>query len=314
MYYPYIRGKQFDLLALNEALNRNVLSEKIQPIIEPVKDSATIKKTIRLFQEKNHPLYVIQNPQVGQYKRFEKPVHTWDFIQDNAVKPARIVTAENAYESLGLAMPCYVFDSDQPLRQPSMLQKFAELDGVKLIPDQSRFRIWFPENKIILHDAFHLPSSSDYWVKSDDFYSDHHLYYKEDGYAGFADFTIDDQIYSDKGFPSKAITIHLTYFDAYGNIRVKHFFSESNDGWGNQADKFFEALDKLVLWTRRNADQLLITEGLQELLYYQTMRKFPGLGSIKKWSLLHHLELVSAYLEEGRKWKKRSKNQFSLAE
>ncbi|MGM0124312.1 hypothetical protein IGI37_001689 [Enterococcus sp. AZ194] len=307
MYYPYIRGKQFDLLALNEAINRGFLSRKIQPIIEPVRDSATIKKTIHLFQKKDRPLYVIENPQVGQYKLFEEPIHTWQFQEGNAVQPARIVTSENALESLERLAPLYLFDDNQPLRAPSELQKFAELDGKKLIPDQSRFRIWFPENKIILTDAFHHPErSSDYYTKSDDFYSDNHLYFKEDGYSGFSDYTIDERIYQDKGFPSPVITLHITYFDAYGNIRIKHFYSDSNDTWGNQAGKFFEALEKLASWIQKNADQLLLTEGLRELLAYRVTQKFPGLGSIKKWSLLHHLELISAYLDKGDCWKEDS--------
>lgn len=309
MYYPYLRGKQFDLLALNEAVNRKLLSKKVQPIIEPVKDSATIKKTILLFQQKNQPLYVIQNPQVGQYRLFEEPVHTWSLLENQAVQSARIVTEENAVDSLNRNTPLYIFDAAQPVSSTSTLQKFADLEGKKLIPNQSRFRIWFPENKIIINDAFHLPKrSSDYWFKSDDFYSDHHLYYQEDGFSGFSDYTIDESFYSDKGFPSVAIVLHLTYFDAYGNIRIKHFSSDSNDTWGNQSEKFFEALTKLSVWTRKHADQLLITEGMKELLNYQILQKFPGLGSIKKWSLLHHLELISAYLEEGEHWRNRSKS------
>ncbi|BDP46517.1 hypothetical protein EfmJHP9_13870 [Enterococcus faecium] len=49
MYYPYLRGKQFDLLALKEALSRGLLSNKIQPVIEPVRDSATLKNVILDF-------------------------------------------------------------------------------------------------------------------------------------------------------------------------------------------------------------------------------------------------------------------------
>ena len=52
MYYPYLRGKQFDLLALKGKFwNRGLLSTKIQPIIEPVRDSATLKNVIELFQK-----------------------------------------------------------------------------------------------------------------------------------------------------------------------------------------------------------------------------------------------------------------------
>lgn len=52
MYYPYLRGKQFDLLALKESVNRGLLSKRIEPIIEPVRDSATLKGVVELFQKK----------------------------------------------------------------------------------------------------------------------------------------------------------------------------------------------------------------------------------------------------------------------
>jgi hypothetical protein len=51
MYYPYLRGKQFDLLALKESLQRHVLSPKIVPIIEPVRDSATLKTWSKCFKK-----------------------------------------------------------------------------------------------------------------------------------------------------------------------------------------------------------------------------------------------------------------------
>lgn len=55
MYFPYIRGKQFDLLALKALLEQDCLSDAIQPIIEPVKQSKTFWTTIDLFQRKQHP-------------------------------------------------------------------------------------------------------------------------------------------------------------------------------------------------------------------------------------------------------------------
>lgn len=95
MYYPYLRGKQFDLLALKEALSRGLLSNKIQPVIEPVRDSATLKNVIELFQKKHHPIAVIQNPQVGQFKLFDQHVHSWTVKENSSVVPAQILTPEN---------------------------------------------------------------------------------------------------------------------------------------------------------------------------------------------------------------------------
>ena len=70
MYLPYIRGKQFELIGLRELTN-NILSKnknKISPIIEPVKNSSTLKSTIDGFIKKSVNFTIIVNPQVGTFK------------------------------------------------------------------------------------------------------------------------------------------------------------------------------------------------------------------------------------------------------
>ena len=53
MYFPYLRGKQFELIALREASNLLEKNKtKVSPIIEPVKDSTTFKSTINDLKNK----------------------------------------------------------------------------------------------------------------------------------------------------------------------------------------------------------------------------------------------------------------------
>jgi len=66
MYYPYLRGKQFELIALRElvdllAANRS----KISPVIEPVKNSTTFRKALQALKDINLNFSIIVNPQVG---------------------------------------------------------------------------------------------------------------------------------------------------------------------------------------------------------------------------------------------------------
>ena len=67
MYYPYFRGKQFDLLALKSLLEMEQLSLEVQPVIEPIRQSKTFWDTVELFQKKAHPFFVIVNPQAGDF-------------------------------------------------------------------------------------------------------------------------------------------------------------------------------------------------------------------------------------------------------
>lgn len=64
MYFPYLRGRQFELIALRELVEKDVLSSKIIPVIEPVKLSSTLLKTIEMYGNNNKKLAFITNPGV----------------------------------------------------------------------------------------------------------------------------------------------------------------------------------------------------------------------------------------------------------
>ena len=72
MYFPYLRGKQFDLLALRDlspvlAVNR----EKISPIIEPVKDSTSLRAVATSLADIGVNFNVVLNPTVGDFSKIE---------------------------------------------------------------------------------------------------------------------------------------------------------------------------------------------------------------------------------------------------
>lgn len=52
MYFPYLRGRQYELIAIRELVEKDRLSEKVVPIIEPVKISSTLLTTINTFNSK----------------------------------------------------------------------------------------------------------------------------------------------------------------------------------------------------------------------------------------------------------------------
>lgn len=73
MYLPYLRGKQFELLALRELLvSERISSKVVQPIFEPIKETSTFKNTLQLFDSEQYPLYTVINPAVGDFEKHEK--------------------------------------------------------------------------------------------------------------------------------------------------------------------------------------------------------------------------------------------------
>lgn len=70
MYFPILRGKQNELLALRECKQKISDSGVITPIIEPVNTGVRdILKCIEELSDANAPHIVLCNPQVGSYVR-----------------------------------------------------------------------------------------------------------------------------------------------------------------------------------------------------------------------------------------------------
>lgn len=76
MYYPFFRGKQFELILLRD--NAEFLAKNnICPIIEPVKsDFSALKRAMKVMNEKGTNCTLIVNPQAGQ-----EPVPTLNILQ-----------------------------------------------------------------------------------------------------------------------------------------------------------------------------------------------------------------------------------------
>ena len=64
MYFPYLRGRQYELLALRELIENDRLSDNIIPIIEPVKITSTLLSTIKTFINNNKKMIIIYIPSV----------------------------------------------------------------------------------------------------------------------------------------------------------------------------------------------------------------------------------------------------------
>ena len=68
MYFPYLRGRQYELLSLLDLVNKKLLGNYVIPIIEPVTLSPTLVNVIEAFVNASRPLIVIRNPGVGAFE------------------------------------------------------------------------------------------------------------------------------------------------------------------------------------------------------------------------------------------------------
>jgi len=124
----------------------------------------------------------------------------------------------------------------------------------------------------------------------------HRLCASDYNYQGFGDFTIIGSQYDPAGGPAYVVAIHLTDKDEDDELIVKHFKSDilvppsSVDPGG----KFSQALRKL----KRQVDNSphLNTSGVDEFKELYRTEHFPGLGTVKKLSIIHHIEYVHSFL------------------
>ena len=96
MYYPYLRGRQFELIALREFAQDHKDNTSIIPIIEPVKKTFnSIKIALKIFDENNQKFAIILNPQVGEIENNNQIVDELSEKLTNNSKwiPAFIVTS-----------------------------------------------------------------------------------------------------------------------------------------------------------------------------------------------------------------------------
>lgn len=308
MYFPILRGRQFELLALRECVNKGILSSHIIPVVEPVKVSSTFTKTIDAFIEAERPIAIIRNPKVGSWLKDLKKDSNSAIKKrvGEQLKAAGVISSlyvtPNLGRNLGVILDGGVQLSDVLLicNDPENIEFYEEVIGEErpfynIIPDKGDFRRRIRPNRIMCEDHFPKQNRNiDYSDIETELFSKDHLNYAEDGYKGFSDYSIVGEEYSETGFAPYAVAIHIVYFDEKRALRIAHFVSDSNDDISDPAGKFAEAVEKLVKW---NQEMKLDTKGIKAFEEAYENQTYPGLGVVKKYSIMHHLELMSRYLD-----------------
>lgn len=311
MYFPYIRGRQYELLALKELVKKEKMSKHIMPIIEPVKLSSTLIKTIEEFIKAKRKVCIICNPEVGSFnsdindtekkssiQKFTELISNEQIIKGYIMNSNSKVDLKYLEERYGVKRADWLVINRKRDYFSDYLELFSEeCPKLTFIPNETGYKRKINNGKVLLADRFRkCDRNSDYSNNNDEFFSEDHLLYKEDGFVGFSDYSVIGMDYLEGGFAPYAVAIHIVYFDSDDNLRIHHFVSDSNNDIQNPAGKFYEAVKKINSWIKEH--ETAITESLQVFVDHYNKQTYPGLGSAKKISLMHHLEIVGNYLEK----------------
>ncbi len=323
MYFPYLRGRQNELLCLRELLGAGKLGDKIVPIIEPVRFNSTLFITLTQFIEMDHRIIVVANPKVGSFnkeyadmkkkicdereedkkEKLQKTLDSYiEILNDNHIQKAYIVDKKIIAEILNgnkNANKMILINFEKGNYR--YYEEYGEVleARITLIPKDEDFKDEVDGETVVLEDGYvKARRNVDYIESPDEFFSRNHVVYKKRGYMGFSDFSMVGNEFEENGFAPLAIAIHVMYFGNKKELRVHHFVSKSNASISDPARKFEEAMDSLLSW--EHFDIIPKTIGLKSLAECYHIGKFPGLGVIKKYSLMHHIEMMGEYLEENR--------------
>lgn len=300
MYFPYFRGRQYELLALKELAQKGLISKYVIPVVEPIKISPTLKNTIQSFEKADLDLAMILNPAVGDFA--DSDASSLLEIKSDSIIPAVIFneSAEETFismEKLGMNKNTLL----SVLNNQDYVDYFKEIysdddPAYVLLPDERRMRRAVKENKVLFEDKFNKQSkNSDYLKCEDEPFSEDHIFFKDEGYKGFGDYSIVGDNYEEVGFSPRAVAIHIVYLSDENELRIHHFVSDSNYDIADVAGKFYEAVTKLLDWYNKGQERQR-TNALSTLIDYAQKGYYPGLPTIKKLSIMHHLELINKYL------------------
>lgn len=311
MYFPYLRSKQFELLALKELSPLLGQRRNVFPIIEPVRNpEGGLTRCLASLSENHLKYALVVNPRVGELRSELMPEAIGRYIDTTGLpgEPTLAVLINDATD-VGATLSSYssIYGNTFPLMlihnglaadlealrtgSDGLGRTFDVIDvGVR----KAYFRA-FANDQILIRDGFERAErNSDYLARVETDFSDDHLFFATEGWAGFGDYLTIGEGYAEGGFTPRAVAIHWTYEPRPGGpIRIRHFTSENNGDIANVGGKFIEAAEKLVAFLDREDIHTVASEIIRE---HYAAGTYPGLGIVKKLSIQNHLELVSTLL------------------
>lgn len=307
MYYPYFRGKQYELIAIRENAER-MAHAAIIPIIEPVKQNVSgLRRALEALVEYNIRFVLIVNPQCGELCDID-PAHITEVINETLSEYSNFSVGYIASQETSLQETVnFANSSEHPVaivhsgyqRGRELADALANLDIVTehIFIEESCSKLYRKhfngQTRVLIRDGFIKRKNKEH--PDVEHFSDLHITYPDENVDGFGDFLIVGDDYSESGGPAYAIAIHLTFIDPAedDDMFVKHYVSDRTNSPVDPGGKFLEALQKLADDVTDRNSKIYQSGAVQEFVKCHTRGHYPGLGYVKKLSMQHHIELMA---------------------
>lgn len=312
MYYPYFRGKQFELITIRETAS-TLAKAGFVPIIEPVKEAlGGLKKTLEAVVDADGTAIVIVNPFHGDHSGAGESISallTESFTGKKNILVGILLKGDMSSEEI-LSYCNNHKDHTLALIHAGFLDAKELADALGEQVQSMRHAFFDPicgklyrkhfesAHRVLIRDGFQRRINREH--PDVELFSDLHVTFNEERMNGFGDFLTVGDDYSETGGPAYAIAIHLTYIDKNKDdaMYVFHFKSTRQDTPKDPAGKFAEALEKMIQELDKPVSQVLNTDAVKEFRELHAKGHFPGLGYIKKLSMQHHIQTLAAFFQK----------------
>lgn len=312
MYFPILRGKQFEFLCIFNLMELIKNNKCIIPIIEPVKLDEKSRKYFKQLYDNNINNIIIVNPVVGdvsgEYARVKEFILE-DLCKDGKKKfgVAFYLNNNTELDELDRLFKDFYGFEKYIIHQENFKDKIeltnllnSKNEKFTNIVNSKNISILYIEEVIqsfncgdivLLVDGFKKkPRNKDYPEES--MFSNVILNYKLNNFYGYSDYLTIGDVYNSKGYSPFCIAIHYTVINK--GIYIKHFISDNNINNKDQKNKFLEASKKLYEYISKDMyNEYINTQGTREIMDYYTNGKYPGPGKVKQFSMEHHIEVIS---------------------
>ncbi|WP_417764992.1 sce7725 family protein [Shewanella chilikensis] len=305
MYWPFFRSKQEELLALRE-LGPHLSGNLVVPIIKPHNASPRIEGQLSRVLQTGLRIALIVNtnegapvPTAAQVTGMESNLEnnfSGQVFPTLEVRPgvtsADVSRFVNNYRGRNQVFVHRTHALNATIFPTSGAVHVFEFNQVP----QSFISAFHASRCIILRDGFNKQSVNGAYPPVS-YFDDLAYNYSLHGYGGFGDFaTIGDIPYNTGGGQPSHVALHLTESSQNNSFQCRHFVSSVPPATTDVQTKYLDALSKLVTHTGSPGLSPFNTYGVADYCSNHASGTYPGLGSPKRWSTKHHIQLLHSVL------------------
>jgi hypothetical protein len=303
-YFPFLRGKQNELMAVRELAEAITEHRNVIPIIEPVNTNPTTRISLDKYIEVSMPFLFICNPLYGEFanrpeRLFTQLISKSLMEYDNWTPTLQVQRGSRSgevsafldryedyevaviYNGLPASSRALALLDDERIVHHVFLDGRVVSDYINGISDARR---------VLIADPFRRqPRNADYPER--EFFTDMNTVAGNPNRLDFGDFSIVGNHYTESGGPAFAVTLHHIHFqNGPSPLDISHFISDRTETAVDTPGKIIEALSKLVdaLGNLRPNN----TEACDEYRAMLNEENSRGLGYMKRLAIKHHLELM----------------------